>query len=452
MNVTQETIDSLHGTIKIEVVKEDYAGKVDTALKNYQRKSTIDGFRKGKTPFGIVKKMYGKTVLMDELNKMLGERLATFIKENNLNILYEPLPAKGQQELDWNAENHDFLYDIAYVPEMNVKLSKREKIPFYTIKIDDKMIDDEIAAILNANGELTNVETVEGTEYLMGQLVELDADGQEKEEGIRNEEASMSLAHAKDDETRDCFTGATAGSRVIFNPVKAYPNKTDLAAMLGIDKARAEALTSDFAFTIGEIRHYVDAELDQTFLDKLYGPGAVNGEQEFRDKVKARLVSQLGRNSDYRFTIDARDKMFKKNEGVALPEDFLKRWLLETNERMTEENLNANLANYLEEFKWHLIKHALQQEYHVEVTEEDLLRVARQMSLSQLQQYYGPHPFTLEDVDPFAKRLLEDDKQRDKMHNMVQDEKIFAIIKENVKLEEQELTLDDFGKLFRDKK
>jgi trigger factor len=452
MNVTRETIDSLHGTIKIEVVKEDYADKVEGALKNYQRKSTIDGFRKGNTPLGIIKKMYGKTVLLDELNKLLGERLAAFIKEEDLHILFEPLPTKGQGGLDLNADKHEFLYDIAYAPEMNVKLSKREKIPFYTIKIDDRMIDDEIAAILNANGELTPVETVEGTEYLTGQLVELDADGQEKEDGIRIEDASMSLAHAKDGETRERFTGATPGSRVIFNPANAYPNKTDFAAMLCIDKARAETVTSDFAFTIGKIQRYVEAELNQAFLDRLYGPGAVNGEQEFRDKVKARLASQLERNSDYRFTIDARDKMFKKNEGVALPEDFLKRWLLETNEEMTAEAVETNFASYLEEFKWQLIKHALQREYNIEVTEEDLLQVARQVSLSQLQQYYGPHPFTLEDVDPFAAQLLEDEKQRDKMHDRVRDEKIFAAIKENVKLEEQELTPDDFGKLFKDKK
>jgi trigger factor len=292
------------------------------------------------------------------------------------------------------------------------------------------------------------VETVEGTEYLTGQLVELDADGQEKEDGIRVEETSISLGYAKDDETRERFTGATPGSRVIFNPANAYPNKIDLAAMLDIDKARAGTLTSNFAFTIGEIQRPVPARLNQAFFDRVCEPGTVNSEQEFRERVKADMAARFRQRSDTRFCVDARDKMLKKNEEIVIPKDFLKRWIVTISEGLTEESVEADFAEYKQQMEWVLIKHAMQQEYNLRVTEEELLETAHHLAFSQLRQYYGPQPFTLENVAPIVKRMMDNEQEREKLSEHVYDEKVFATIKENVKLEEQELSREDFDKLF----
>ena len=241
MNITKNQIDDLNATIKIELGKEDYAGRVEKALKDYQKKVVVNGFRPGKTPMGIVKKMYGKSLLVDEINKVLGESLNNYIKENNLQILGEPLPNETEQkELNLEDENFEFLYDIALSPEVNAKMSKREKIPFYTIKVDDEMIDKQIESICKNNGNMIAVDEIEGTEYLKGELIELDADGNVKEGGIKNEDASMSVFHMKDEEAVNAFKGKKAGEEVKFNAVKAYPNKTDFAAMLGVTKEEAE--------------------------------------------------------------------------------------------------------------------------------------------------------------------------------------------------------------------
>ena len=448
MNITQTQIDNLNATLKVQLDKDDYATRVNDALKEYQKKAVIDGFRKGKTPFGIIRKMYGKAVLIEEINKLIGEGLTKYIQDNTLNLLGEPLPNETEgQDLNLDQENFEFTYDIALAPVMNVKLSKREKVPYYTIKIDDEMIDKQVESICKNSGSLEVVDVVEGTEYLKGELIELDENGKPKEGGIRNEDASVSVYHMKDEEARNAFIGAKAGSEVIFNPARAYPNKTDFAAMLGVSKEEAEKVKSDFCLIVSEIKRYVDAEVNQALFDKLYGEGAVKSVEEFRAKVKEDLGNQFKGHSEYRFSVDARDKMLKKNEDVVLPEAFLKRWMVATNREMTPESVEKDFDSYREEFKWQLIKTAMVKEYEIKVEDEDMKGMAREIAAAQLQQY-GLYGLTNEQLDGFAVRLLEDQKQRANMYERALENKIFATVKEGVKLEEQLVTMDEFGKLF----
>lgn len=448
MNITQTQIDDLNATLKVQLDKDDYATRVNDALKEYQKKAVIDGFRKGKTPFGIIRKMYGKAVLIEEINKLIGEGLTKYIQDNTLNLLGEPLPNETEgQDLNLDQENFEFTYDITLAPVMNVKLSKREKVPYYTIKIDDEMIDKQVESICKNSGSLEVVDVVEGTEYLKGELIELDENGKPKEGGIRNEDASVSVYHMKDEEARNAFIGAKAGSEVIFNPARAYPNKTDFAAMLGVSKEEAEKVKSDFCLIVSEIKRYVDAEVNQALFDKLYGEGAVKSVEEFRAKVKEDLGNQFKGHSEYRFSVDARDKMLKKNEDVVLPEAFLKRWMVATNREMTPESVEKDFDSYREEFKWQLIKTAMVKEYEIKVEDEDMKGMAREIAAAQLQQY-GLYGLTNEQLDGFAVRLLEDQKQRANMYERALENKIFATVKEGVKLEEQLVTMDEFGKLF----
>lgn len=451
MNVTKTQIDDLNATIKIELDKEDYATRVDDALKAYQKKAVINGFRKGKTPFGLIKKMYGKAVLVEEINKLLGENLSKFIQDNHLQILGEPLPnEENQKELDLNEEKFEFVYDIALAPAMNVKVSKREKVPYYIIKVDDDMIDKQVETICRQNGELVPVDTIEGTEYVKGELIELDENNKPKEGGIHNEDASLSVAHIKDEESRNAFIGAKAGSEVIFNPSKAYPNKTDFAALMGIGKEEAENLDSNFCFIVKEIKRFVDAEVNQALFDKVYGEGKVNSVEEFRAKVKEELQNQFKAHSEYRFTFDAREKMLKKNEDVALPEAFMRRWLLATNEGMTQETLDKEFELYRDEFKWQIIKGDIIKENNLKVEEEDMKTVGREIAAAQLQQY-GLYGLTNEQLDGFATRLMQDEKQRANLYDRALENKVYAVLKEGLKLDEQEISLDDFSKLFEKK-
>ncbi|MDY4044090.1 MAG: trigger factor [Marinifilaceae bacterium] len=451
MNVTKNQIDDLNATLKIELNKEDYATRVDDALKGYQKKAVIDGFRKGKTPFGIIKKMYGKAVLVEEINKLIGESLTKFIQDNDLNILGEPLPNKeNQKELDLNGEHFEFIYDIALAPAMNVKVSKREKVPYYIIKVDDEMIDKQVEALCKQNGELLPVDVIEGTEYVKGELIELDENGKAKEGGIHNEEASLSIYHIKDEDSRKAFVGAKEGSEVIFNPSKSFPNKTDFAALMGISKEEAEKVDGNFCFIVKEIKRYIDAEVNQALFDKVYGEGKVNGVEEFRAKVKEELTNQFKGHSEYRFTIDAREKMVKKNEDVVLPEAFLKRWLVATNEGMTQEAVDKDFDSYRDEFKWQLIKTDLIKENGLKVEDEDMKAVGREIAAAQLQQY-GLYGLSNEQLDGFADRLLQDEKQRANLYDRALENKVFAVLKDGFKLEDQEISMDDFSKLFERK-
>jgi len=448
MNVTKNQIDDLNATIKIQLDKDDYATRVSDALKDYQKKAVIDGFRKGKTPFGIIKKMYGKAVLIEEINKLIGESLSNYIQENDLNILGEPLPSETEQkELNLDEESFEFVYDIALSPAMNVKLSKREKVPYYIIKVDDEMIDKQIESICKSNGELTPVDMIEGSEYVKGELIELGEDGKPKEGGIYVEDASLSVEHMKDEEQVKVFTGKQAGNEVIFNPSKAYPNKTDYAALLQISKEEAEHVTSDFCFIISEIKRYVEAEVNQALFDKVYGEGNVKSVEEFRARVKEDLAKQFKAHSEYRLTVDARDKMLKKNEDVVLPEAFLKRWMLATNKELTQEAVDKDFDSYRDEFKWQLIKGDMIKENNIKVEDEDMKVVGREVAAAQLQQY-GLYGLSDEQLDGFAVRLLENEKQRASLYDRALENKIFSVIKEGVKLEEQEISMEDFGKLF----
>ena len=449
MNITKNQIDNLNATIKIELGKEDYAERVEKALKDYQKKVVVKGFRPGKTPMGLVKKMYGQSLLLDEINKLLGEALNNYIKDNDLHILGEPLPNETEQKpLNLEDEHFEFLYDIALSPEVNVKMSKREKLPYYRIKVDDEMVDKQVEAICKNNGSLVEVDVIEGGEYLKGELIELDENGEAKEGGIRNEDASMSLHYMKDEEAVKAFMGKKAGEEVKFNAAKAYPNKTDYAALLGVSKEEAEHAGENYCFIIKEIKRYVDAEVNEELFTKLYGKDVVKDVADFRARVKAELENQLKGHSEYRFTIDAKEKMVKKNEDVALPEAFLKRWIVAVNEGMTPEEVEKDFEGYRGEFKWQLVKSAIVREYQVKVEEEDMKKEGRQIAAAQLQQY-GLYGLTDEQLDGFAAKLLEDNKQRQHLYERAQEDKVFNVIRENMKLEEQEISMADFEKLFQ---
>lgn len=449
MNITKNQIDNQNAIIKIELVKEDYASHVENALKDYQRKVVIDGFRKGKTPMGIVKKMYGKSLLVEEINKVLGEALSNYIKDNDLQILGEPLPNETEQkELNLDEENFEFLYDIALSPEVNAKMSKRDKIPFYSIKVDEEMIGKQIENMCKNNGSMIPVDEIEGTEYLKGELIELDADGKEKEGGIRNEDASMSVFHMKDEDAVKLFKGKKAGEEVKFNAAKSFPNPADYAAMLGVTKEEAASAGENFCFIVKEIKRFVDGEVNEELFTKVYGEGTVKSVEEFRAKVKEDIENQLKGHIEYRFTVDAKEKLVKKNEDVVLPEAFLKRWIVAVNKELTAEEVEKDFDGYRDEFKWQLIKSAIVKESGIKLETEDMKKEARQVAAAQLQQY-GLFGLTDEQLDGFAAKLLEDEKQRQHLYEKALDNKIFAVVKESVKLEEQEISMADFEKLFQ---
>ncbi|MDQ1769914.1 trigger factor [Labilibaculum sp. A4] len=448
MNITKTNIDDLNAVIKLQIVQEDYETRVNNVLKDYRKKANINGFRAGKVPMGVIKKMYGTPVLADEINKILSEELMKYIRENDLNIMGEPLPNETEQkEINWEKDTEfEFSFDIALTPEYTLNLSKKDKIDFFKIIVDEKMIQSGVDMHSRRFGSNNAAEVVEEKELLKGNYAQVDADGKLIEEGIVSENVAMSLEYMKDEDAKKKFIGAKKDDVVVFNPAKAFENKSDIASMLNISKEEAETLDSDFQFTITEITKFVNAELNQELFDKVFGEGTVSSEEEFKNKIKEDIEKQLVNDSDYKFLIDAKAKLVKKAK-IELPEVFLKRWIVSTNKDMTAEQVDTDFANYADEFKWQLIKNRLIQENDLKVSHEEVMEFAKKQALMQFQQY-GMMDVPEEYLNNYAQQMMQNQDEQRKIYERKADDKVVEYIKGTVKLDEKEISTEDFNKLF----
>lgn len=448
MNITKTNIDDLNAVIKLQIVKEDYESRVNDVLKDYRKKANINGFRQGKVPMGVIKKMYGTPVLADEVNKLLSEELMKYIRENDLKILGEPLPNETEQkEINWEKDtDFEFAFDIALTPEYTLNLSKRDKMTFFKIAVDEKMIENGVEMHARRFGSNEPAEVVEEKELLKGNYAQVDAEGKLVEEGITSEDVAISLEYMADEDAKKKFIGAKKGEVVVFNPAKAFANKTDLASMLSISKEEAENLDADFQFTITEITKFVNAELNQELFDKVFGEGTVSSEEEFKNRIKEDIEKQLVNDSDYKFLIDAKEKLVKKAK-MELPEAFLKRWIIATNKEMNEEQVEKDFANYVDEFKWQLIKNRLTEENELKVEQEEVMEFAKQQALMQFQQY-GMMEVPEEYLTNYAQQMMQNQEEQRRIYERMIDNKIVEFLKDAIKIEEQEVSTEEFNKMF----
>ncbi|MCY1632785.1 trigger factor [Marinifilum sp. D737] len=448
MNITKTNIDDLNAVIKLQIVKEDYESRVNDVLKDYRKKANINGFRQGKVPMGVIKKMYGTPVLADEVNKLLSEELMKYIRENDLKILGEPLPNETEQkEINWEKDtDFEFAFDIALTPEYTLNLSKRDKMTFFKIAVDEKMIENGVEMHARRFGSNEPAEAVEEKELLKGNYAQVDAEGKLVEEGITSEDVAISLEYMADEDAKKKFVGAKKGEVVVFNPAKAFANKTDLASMLNISKEEAETLDADFQFTITEINKFVNAELNQELFDKVFGEGTVSSEEEFKNRIKEDIEKQLVNDSDYKFLIDAKEKLVKKSK-MDLPEAFLKRWIIATNKEMNEEQVEKDFANYVDEFKWQLIKNRLTEENELKVEQEEVMEFAKQQALMQFQQY-GMMEVPEEYLTNYAQQMMQNQEEQRKIYERMIDNKIVEFLKGAIKIEEKEVSTEEFNKMF----
>ncbi|RKE03534.1 trigger factor [Marinifilum flexuosum] len=448
MNITKTNIDDLNAVIKLQIVKEDYESRVNDVLKDYRKKANINGFRQGKVPMGVIKKMYGTPVLADEVNKLLSDELMKYIRENDLKILGEPLPNETEQkEINWEKDtDFEFAFDIALTPEYTLNLSKRDKMTFFKIAVDEKMIENGVEMHARRFGSNEPAEAVEEKELLKGNYAQVDAEGKLVEEGITSEDVAISLEYMADEDAKKKFVGAKKGDVVVFNPAKAFANKTDLASMLNISKEEAETLDADFQFTITEINKFVNAELNQELFDKVFGEGTVSSEEEFKNRIKEDIEKQLVNDSDYKFLIDAKEKLVKKSK-MDLPEAFLKRWIIATNKEMNEEQVEKDFANYVDEFKWQLIKNRLTEENELKVEQEEVMEFAKQQALMQFQQY-GMMEVPEEYLTNYAQQMMQNQEEQRKIYERMIDNKIVEFLKGAIKIEEKEVSTEEFNKMF----
>ncbi|MEN8118782.1 MAG: trigger factor [Bacteroidota bacterium] len=457
MEIIKDQIDELNANIKIQLVTEDYNPKVESALKDIKKKANMKGFRPGMVPMGLVKKMYGQSVIVDEVNKLISESLTKYIKDENLNIIGEPIPSEKQQTpIDFDTQKEfEFIFDIGLRPEFELTLNKKLKIPFYNIQPDDELINRYIEQHTSKHGTMNSIDEVIEGAFMKGDFVQLDEEGNNLEEGIVKEMASVSTDHLKDEEIKKAFIGAKINDEVKVDFRTAFSGDSEFAGILGVDKDNEEVLSSNYKYIIKEISKFDKAEVNQELFDKVYGEGEVKSEEEFKEKIIAEIKLNSVRDSDYKFLLDAREKLISKIE-VPLPEDFLKRWLLmkEENKEINKEEFEKDFPKFMQDIKWQLITAKVVEEQKIEVSPEEVKDLAIQYTEMQFVQYGLPAgSFPKEQLEQYAtEQFLKKEDEVRRLYDKKFEDKVVAFIKETVKLDEKEISVEDFNKMFEEKK
>lgn len=451
MNIVKKDIDQNNAVVTIRVEKADYAEKVDKTLRDYRKKANMPGFRPGMVPMNLVKKMYGKAVQADEINKLVSENLYNYIHDNNINILGEPLPNETEQpEIDFDTqEDFDFVFDLAIAPEFEVSLNQKDKVNYYNIAVSDEMIDNQVKSYTGRYGKYVQEEIVEEKDMVKGELFELDGTAV-KEGGVHVEGAILTPGYMKDEETKNRFVGAKKGDVIVFNPKKAFENVTEVSSLLKISKDAAESFEADCQITVDGITRYHEAEVNQELFDKVYGEGAVKSEDEFRGKIKESIQESLKADSDYKFALDARDMLVKKLEKATFPDAFLKRWLLSANKDLTEAKLEEDYSKIIDDLKWHLVKDKLMKANNVKVEPDEVEAYAKKVARAQFAQY-GMVGVEDDILANYAKDMLKKDETVKNIIDKVAEDKVLAAVKSAVKVTEKEVTVEEFNKMFETK-
>ena len=445
MNVEKVIIDAVNAQIKITLEKADYQESVNKTLRSYRQKAQIPGFRPGMAPMSLIKKMYEKGVTADELNKTLSDSLFNYIKDNNLNILGEPLPSESQEAQDLDGEGpFEFIFDIALAPELNYTLNKKDSIPYYNITVTEEMVDSQVKAYASRGGRYEKVDAFQMGDSIKGNLVEIS----EAEDAVKVEDALMLPSFFKNDEEKAKFEGAKVGDVITYNPHKANDgNEAELASLLRLPKEVAKDVTSDFTFEIKEINRFVEGELNQELFDQIYGEGAVDSLEAFRAKVKGDIASQFVPESDYRFMVDAEEKLVNKLKDVVFPEAFLKRWLLIADNKKTAESIDADMPKMIEELKWHLMKEDIIKKNDIKIENADVLAMAKTITKAQFAQY-GMANVPEELLEQYAGEMLKKPEQARNLQDQAMSQKVAEFLKGAVKLTVKEVTTEEFNKLY----
>jgi trigger factor len=442
MNITFENADKVNGLMTITVEENDFKEAVEKTLKDYRKKANVPGFRPGQVPMGMIKRMYGTAVKMDAINRVVGQEMYKYVKENNIQMLGEPLPHEGNEAVDIEKPApYTFQFDLAVAPEINVKLSGHDKIDYLTIDVDDKLIDQQVRMYASRGGSYQKADDYQDNDMLKGDLRELD-----KENGIELSEALVMPTYIKDEDQKKLFEGSKLGDIITFNPRKAYQSDAELASLLKVDKADLGFHTGDFTYQITEISRFTPAEVNQELFDQVYGKDAVKDEKEFRERVAEEIKAQLQQNSDWKFLQDLRAHCEKKAGKLTWPDELLKRIMKQNNQDKGDDYVEKNYEGSIKELTWHLIKEQLVAAHEIKINDDEVKAAAREAARAQFAQY-GMSNVPDEYLDNYVQEML---KKEDNVQGFVDraiDQKLIATMKNVVKLNEKKVSLDEFNKM-----
>lgn len=436
MNITRENIDELNAVLKVDIAKTDYSGKVEKVLKDYRKSANIPGFRKGHVPMGLVQKQYGKAVLVDEVNKLLQDALQKYLTEEKLDVLGNPLP-KDQDNLDWDAGDYSFEFELGLAPKFDVDLSPKEAITSYKVVADDKMIDNQLKTIQKQYGKIVSKEVAEEGDELTGSF-------KNEDEEIDNK-TTLELEKLKGKKNLNAFVGAKVGDVINVKTKGLFAEAADYYANLKISEEDANEKDVEVSFTVEEVNKRELADFDQELFDKLYGKDAVKNVTELKEKIKQDAESQFEQQADQQL-LNAVTENLIENTKFELPSEFLKKWI----QKSGEKELSFDEA--VEEFdrsekglRYQLIEGKIISENNLQVTFEELKAYAKEMIKAQMAQYGQLNPDDQE-LDNIAARILGNQDEVRRLSEQLMNKKLLDFFKENVNLETKEVTFDEFVK------
>lgn len=446
MNITQENIDALNAVVKVKVSPEDYTDKVENALKSYQKKASMPGFRPGKVPPSLVKKMYGKSVLAEEINRLLSDSIYKYIQENKLDVLGNPLPKEDNNNVDFdNQKEFEFQFDMALAPQFDLNLDAGHKFTEYKIVADDKLIDGYVNDMTRRYGKIAPTEVAGDGDLIYGDFVELDANGEIVPGGIFKSSTMFLDTPVK--ENQKVLVGAKAEDKFDLEPKQIAENPKDLAAKLGIEQHQAEGLTNKFRFTVKSINRLVPAELNAELFEKIYGPGVVNTPEEFRAKIAEELAGMFQRDSEARLRNDITAELLNKTN-LTLPDAFLKRWLVYANEKpVTMEQVEAEYPMYARQLRWQLIENKLIRDNKITVTPEEVTEHVKNILRGNFAKYgRNPEEVTDEELTATAKRVLEKEEEAKKIFEEMYAQKLMTLYRSKFNITSKDTSYDEFAK------
>lgn len=441
MNISKKEIDSLNAEISINLGPSDYEQKVNDAIKKVQKNANMPGFRPGKVPNGLIKKQYGTSILVEELNKLLNETLHGYITENNIEILGNPLP-KEQQPVDWqNQKEFTFVYELGLAPKFEFKLDNSHTFIYKKVKVDDELVEKYLKDVRRNYGKSVNPEIAGEKDVLFIDIVELDSDGNIVPGGVYKS-SSIGIDRLKKESVKPKLIGLKKEDKLVVNVNELYETALDKSVSLGIDKETAENFNSNIRLTIKNIARLEDAELNQELFDKLYGAGKINSIEEFKEKITDELGMMFNQDSDRDLRKEI-EKTLVSKINIQLPDEFLKRWLMSVNEKpLTKEQIDKEYPEYASTMKWKIIEGKIIRDNNVVVSPEEAAEEAKGFIRGEYARY-GQTP-NEEDVQKIAYDLLRKEKEAQKIFDNLYAKKVLDLIKNNCKLDSKEVSYNEF--------
>ena len=447
MNVTQDKIDTLNSLITVKINPVDYKERVEKVIKTQAKKAKLPGFRPGMVPPSHIKKMYGKNILVDEINAILNDTLNNFISENKLEVLGQPLPKiDDSKDFNWDfTDEFEFIYELGLAPEFDLDLSSKDKVTYYKVKVDEETLASRITNLRKSYGKMSNPDVSSDGDVVYADMKQLSSDGSVFEEGISNI-ASVRLDQVVDTKIKKSLIGLKKDDVIEFDIQKAFDSDvTIIAKLLNIPEDDAQDLKSKFQLTVKNINRLEEGDLNQEFFDKLFGADSVKTEEEFREKVREELETMMVQNSDQKLQADIL-KFGLDKVSINLPDDFLKRWLKATNEKLSEEELVQGYDDFARNLRWTLIENRIIKDNKLEIKYEQVFETAKKRLDAQFRMY-SPQPLSEEQLGQYTAQFLQDKENANRIFEEVKAQQVFDYLKSIITLDNKEIEYNKFLEL-----